>query len=108
MKLPSRRITLQQPVVTRDLTYGAEVTTWQDVATVWAALTERQVAEGVDAAQRTMTRSTTVRIRYRTGVLNTWRLVLGSGAAARVLQITGTLEIGRDWLDLMCEEYAGG
>jgi SPP1 family predicted phage head-tail adaptor len=96
-----RRITLQSPVITRDPDFGSESLTWSTQAEVWARLSERQTAESVQAEQRVMLRSTTLRIRWRAGVLSTWRVLLGT----RVLRITGTLELGRrEWLDLMCEE----
>ena len=103
-----RQITLQSPSTTRDPVEGDLVPGWATVeAGVWARLTERQVSESGQADQRTtMTRSTTLRVRHRTDVLPTWRVVLDDG---RTLQIIGTLTIGRrEWLDIMCTEVTGG
>lgn len=105
-----RRIRLQQPVITRDPSYGSQATAWQTVATLWARLRERMAAEATEAApQRTLQRQITVRIRWRADVRSTWRIEMGAGASVRVLQINGSIEVGRrEWLDLDCEEITGG
>lgn len=96
-----RRIKLDAPSVARDTDFGSEVTTWNTVATVWAKLLERVASEGVEADQRVMTRQITIRIRYRSDVLTTWRVVCGT----RRFRISGTLEVGRrEYLHLLCEE----
>lgn len=100
-----RRITLQQPAHTRDPAYGSEVEGWADVITVWARVIERAAAEVTETTQRVLQRQITVRIRYRAGVLSSWRVLLGG----RVLQIQGVLEVGRrQWMDLDCQEVTGG
>jgi len=100
-----RRITLQEPAHTRDPQYGSEVAGWADVATVWAQVRERVAAEVTETTQRVLQRQITVRIRYRAGVLSSWRVLLGG----RVLQIQGVLEVGRrQWMDLDCQEVTGG
>jgi SPP1 family predicted phage head-tail adaptor len=96
-----RRVKLDAPVVARDTDFGSEVTTWNTVATVWAKLMERMAGEGIEADQRVMTRQITIRIRYRSDVLTTWRVVCGT----RRFRINGTLEVGRrEYLHLLCEE----
>lgn len=69
------RVTIQQQSITRD-SYGAEVITWSDVATVWASVLpgasgERFIA---GAVQEQAEITHTVRIRYRTGITPKMRL----------------------------------
>lgn len=106
-----RRVTLQRPVVTRDPQYGSELTSWSTVATVWARVRDRMAAEisEPDVPQRDLRRQITVRIRWRSDLLTTWRLQIGAGPSARILQINGAIEAGRrEWLDLDCVESTGG
>ena len=72
--------------------------------TVWArVIGALRRGHGDHAA--VLQRQITVRIRYRAGVLSSWRVLLGG----RVLQIQGVLEVGRrQWMDLDCQEVTGG
>lgn len=100
-----RRVRIEQPVVTRDSAFGSQQITWSLVATVWAQVREVSQAERTADNLRVATRTTTVTIRYRPGVVPTMRLVEDT----RVLQIVGQpLERGRrQWLDIQCEEFNG-
>ena len=60
-----RRVTLQQPVITRDADFGAEIKTWANVAIVWACISEDTASEAVQADERVLTRLISVRVRYR-------------------------------------------
>ncbi len=98
-----RRVTLQQPVITRDPDFGAEVKTWANVATVWARISEDTASETVQTDERVLTRLISVRMRYRADVSTTWRLVYG----ARMFRIDGSLEVGRRrFMDIACVEYS--
>ena len=101
-----RLISLQALSTTRDVIEGDLIPGWTTVYSgVWAKLTERDVSAGSAAGQQTASRSITLRIRWRADVLATWRALLGT----RVLQITGTLEVGRhQYLDLLCKEVTSG
>ena len=98
-----RRVTLQQPVITRDADFGAEIKTWANVAIVWACISEDTASEAVQADERVLTRLISVRVRYRADISTTWRLVYGT----RTFRIDGSLEVGRRrFLDLACVEYS--
>lgn len=99
-----RRIRIEQPEVARDSAYGSQQITWSEVATVWAQVRENTQGERTADNLRTATRTTTVTVRYRAGIVPTMRLVYG----ARVLAIVGVLERGRrQWLELQCEDFNG-
>lgn len=69
-----RRITIQQPNVTRNET-GEEVTTWADVATVWAKADPVDGDEGFQSDRRVNTSRMQFTIRYRPGVTAKMRVV---------------------------------
>lgn len=105
-----RRITIERRVTTKDATYNSPVTTWTEVARVWAevrdALPSRAESVQTDAVQSA--RQSRIRIRYREGIDSTMRVRYGQ----RILQIIGgPAEIGRKhFLEFMAEEFssAGG
>lgn len=99
-----RRISIQQKSVAREATYGGETITWVALATVWAQVLESATdGEFEQGGTLAYARPTRVRIRYRSDVDPTMRLAIGS----RILQITGTAEIGRrEYLELACKEWA--
>lgn len=101
------RVTIQQQSVSRD-SYGAEIVTWADVATVWASVLPKASAERfiVGAAQDLAKISHAVRIRYRTGITPKMRVSWGG----RFLYVqTVTDPDGREReLILLCEEDQNG
>lgn len=105
-----RRITIERRVTTKDATYSSPVTTWTEVARVWAevrdVLPSRAESVQTDAVQAS--RQSRIRIRYREGIDSTMRVRYGQ----RILQIIGgPAEIGRKhFLEFMAEEFssAGG
>ena len=101
------RVVIQQKSVTRD-TYGAEVVSWTNVATVWAAVeplagNERYV-NTVD--QRIAEATTRIRIRYRDGIDSLMRVVHTIGTYSHTYDIRAILnQWGRfKELHLMCKE----
>lgn len=95
------RVTIQQKSVTRD-SYGAEVITWTDVATVWAAVEPLRGREFLEAKQIQSETAYRVRIRHRSDVDTDMRVMWNS----RTLEIVAVLDIGglgRE-LELMCRE----
>lgn len=93
-----QRVTLQSRSVVQDA-HGQDTITWVDVATVWAQVQALRGREFFAAAQVQQEQSLKVRIRYRTGVLTTWRLVW----QGRNHDITGVIPVGRnDMLEIMC------
>lgn len=72
-----KRITLQSRSDTQDA-YGESLTTWSDVATVWALIEDMTGGQyyAAQAAQNPV--QTKITIRYRTGVVPAMRAVHGS------------------------------
>ena len=102
-----RRLVIEQPVLSRSTETGAEVTTWQTLATVWAELVESEVgqspATGEDAGVVTAARPSRVRMRYRSDINETMRFRVGG----RLLQILGMAEIGRrEGLKFSCKAWS--
>lgn len=104
----NRRVTIQQRTETRDPTYNTVVVTWATLATVWAQVQDmlpsrgEQIADGIDIARR----PARVRMRYRTDVDTTMRLVVG-GRTLRI--VSGPAEMGnREIIELMAEEITTG
>jgi SPP1 family predicted phage head-tail adaptor len=97
------RITLQYPTVAKDAT-GAPVTTWNDAATVWAAIWPISANETVQANATTMVISHRIRIRCRSVVRGSWRVKYG----VRYFAIASIINpnMANEWLDLMCKEAA--
>jgi head-tail adaptor len=102
-----RQVSIEAATVSRDGTFGAAVSTWSTLDTVWAQVlesaTEPSSNPGQAVALAAYTRPTKVRMRWRGDVTTRHRLRHG----ARLLQITGVAELGRQqWLELACQEWA--
>lgn len=94
-------VTLLQPSVTQEGTYGSTSTSWASAGDVWAQVLERAGSEGVTADQVVAAKGADVRIRYRSDVSATWRVRIGT----RTLRIVTAVMVGRgQWLDLACTE----
>lgn len=101
------RVTIQQETIIRD-SFGAEVPSWVDVATVWASVLPGSSGERYIAtvAMTQAEISHTVRIRYRAGLGPKLRL----GWSARILDILSVVDpTGRQAeLVLLCSEVIDG
>jgi len=97
------RVTIQQLVSSFD-EYNAPVETWQDVATVWAAVEPLSGREYFAAEQVQARVTTRITIRYRAGIEPTMR-VLWSGKTYNIRAVIDT-EGRHEELQLMCEEAA--
>lgn len=95
------RVTIQDPQSARD-TFGAEIVNYVDVATVWAAVDPLQGREFFDAQADNAEVTTRIRIRYRSGIKPTMRVVWGD----HEYDIRSVIEIEsrRRELHLMCRE----
>jgi len=96
------RVTIQQKSVTQN-SYGEEIVTWAELATVWASVEDLSGREFYEARQVPAAEVTTrVRIRYRSDVEPTMRIVHGG----RTLEIVFVLdpEGRRRETVLMCRE----
>jgi SPP1 family predicted phage head-tail adaptor len=93
-----QRVTLQSRTVVKDA-YGQDTITWTTVAIVWAQVQALRGREFFAAAQVQQEQTVKVRIRYRSDVLTTWRLVW-KGVNH---DITGVIPVGRkEMLEIMC------
>lgn len=68
-----RRVTIEQPTETRD-SYGEPVTTWSELATVWASREDMRGQERFTAQQVHSELTTVFRMRYRDDVTTKMRL----------------------------------
>ena len=102
------RVRFERRSVTQDTTYGTEVVTWTPVCVVWAevldVLPSRQVAEQMRQVVQVATQRSKVRMRYRTDLDATMRMLIGSD----VYQIVaGPAEIGRhEYMEFLVERYS--
>lgn len=97
------RVTLQAKSVARDA-YGGEVVTWQDQATVWAAVEPINGREYVALRAGQADITLRVRMRYRAGVTPEWRLLWQT----RPYDIVDVIDVNarRTELVLMCRGAA--
>lgn len=98
-----RRVTIELPVETPDGAGGRTVV-WSPLAAVWAEIHPQKAHERVNAHQIEARTTHIIRVRYRSDVLPTMRVVFGT----RVFAIHGVLDDGerRRYLNLFCEEDA--
>jgi len=94
-------ITLQYETKTAD-GMGSFTVVWTDLATVWAAIWPISANEIVQSMQTNMIISHRVRIRYRSGVLSSWRIKFGD-RYFNIVSIINPSERG-EWLDIMAKE----
>lgn len=93
-----QRVTLQSRTVVKDAN-GQDIITWFTEASVWAQVQAVRGREFFAAAQVQQEQTLKVRIRWRSGVLPSWRLVW----QGRNHDITGIIPVGRnDMLEIMC------
>lgn len=94
------RVTLQQQSEEFD-ELGQPLTTWTDVATIWADIRNMGGIESIKADATASVVKSSIRIRYRTGVTAGMRVLHGSTA----YNITAVLPdvSGKRFVDLVCE-----
>jgi len=101
------RVRIDQKSVTRDA-HGAEVVTWSEVDTVWAAVEPLAGLERYanDIDQRIAEATTRIRVRYRADLDQTMRVVHTIGTYSHTYDIRAILnQWGRfKELHLMCKE----
>lgn len=96
-----QRITIKELTTTTD-EYGQPLDTWTDVATTWTAIEPLQGREYFAADQVNAEVSTRIRIRYRTGIDRTMKIVYGS-AEFEILDVINP-KFANVELQLMCKE----
>jgi len=82
------RITLQKPVHTRD-SFSEMITTYVDVATIWAAVDWESGRRFETANQLNSEVQGIIRIRYRSDIRPEWRIKYGS----RIIEILSIANI---------------
>lgn len=100
----NKRITLQYQTKTADGMGGPAVVTWNDAATIWAAIWPVSANETVAANATSMVISHRIRIRYRSVLKASWRVKFGNRYFA-IVSIINPNEAG-EFLDLMTKEAA--
>ena len=93
------RVTLQRPAVGIDAR-GQASDSFDEVATVWAAVEDLRGREYFAAAQVQATTDTRITIRHRTDVDATWRIT-HRGRAYGIVSIIDPMA-RRETLELMC------
>jgi len=98
-----KRVVLQYQSKVADGMGGFTVT-WVDDATVWAAIWPVSASEAIQAAQATMTITHRIRIRYRAGLLASWRICWSE----RYFNIVSIIDpnMAHRWLDVLVKEAA--
>jgi len=97
------RITFQVPTISKDAG-GAQKTTYANVGTnptVWAQWINDHGQESVSANATVSAQRATVRLRHRSDIVETWR-VLKDGEAWQVLSIDPVQDRNR-WVELRVE-----
>ncbi|MCP1173027.1 phage head closure protein [Ralstonia chuxiongensis] len=94
----SRRIELQRRVKGRTPS-GQPTDTWETVARPWARPLGQSGREVIAAGRETATRQLSLRIRYRTDVTATWRVIYRGKPAD--IQAVLPDEINREHVDLV-------
>lgn len=100
-----RKIIIQEPSESKDAE-GIVTVTWVDLATVWAAVEPLRGRELFSAQAVTAEPITKIRIRYRSGVRPSMRVVYGT----RIFDIQSVVDTGdrHRELQLMCREVTSG
>lgn len=109
------RVRFERRVETQDPDYGTPIITWSLVpnGVVWAnvkdVLPSLRREEGVAAGGglQTDTRRTRVRIRYRSDIDTTMRVIIYRPSAIIYQIVSGPAEMGQhEYLELMVERYS--
>lgn len=99
----NRRITIEEKSVSRD-SYGAEVITWSEVVTVWAAVLPVRGREYIAMRQAQADVTTRFVIHYRAGLTPAMR-VLYNGAHYGIVEVIDT-EDGHRFIEMMARAEA--
>lgn len=96
-----QRVTIQDKQATRD-SFGEEVITWVELATVWAAVEPLRGREFLDGQMATAEVTTRIRIRHRDDIKPEMRVVFGT----KIYDVLSIIHLEeRERQDhLMCQE----
>lgn len=102
-----QQVRIEQQGSTMDAIYGPQPGAWTTLDTVWAGVRDVLPSRAIGNDEiRVTSRPARIRMRYRTDIDTTMRLVL-IDRGNRVMKIVGgPAELGRrDGIELMVEEY---
>ncbi|MFH2074903.1 MAG: phage head closure protein [Pseudomonadota bacterium] len=99
----NKRVTIQAQTKTAD-GLGGFVTSWTDIATVWAAVWPTSANEITAANATSMVVSHRIRIRWRSVMRAAWRIKFENRYFS-IVGITSPNE-AREWLDILTKEAA--
>jgi len=99
----NKRVEIQAPVSVSD-GMGGSTESFNALATVWAAIWPVSATEQVQTMQNVMTISHRIRIRYRSGMLASYRIKFGT-RYFNIVSIVNPNE-KNEWLDIMAKEAA--
>jgi len=96
----NQRVTVQRPAAGEDAR-GQPLTGWQDVVSLWASVLHKKGLEEVKSDAPTSLVRASIRIRWRTDIDATMRVLVGSA----VYQVKAVLPdlVQREHVDLVCE-----
>jgi len=97
----NKRITFQHEEKTEDGMGGYD-SVWTDSSKAWAAIWPTSAKEQIQSAKETMVISHRIRVRYRSGILSSYRIKFRN----RYFNIVSIInpEERNEWLDLLCKE----
>lgn len=107
--LLSTRCRIEKKVVTQDADYGTEVITWALQGVAWCNVQDElpSKSEAVKNGLAIATNRTRVRMRYRSDLDNSMRIVINRPAAQIYQIVSGPAELGnKDGIELFCERYS--
>ena len=98
------RVTVRQQSTTQDA-LGQPLTTWSDLATMWANVRQSSGVEAIKADAVSTNVRASIRVRYRTDLTAAMRVVAGLTTynIVAVLPDVG----GKEYTDLVCEVING-
>lgn len=103
------RCRIEQKSITQDPVYGTELVTWAVLATVWCAVQDElpSKSEAVKQGLTVATQRTRVRMRYRTDIDSSMRLVINRPAETVYQIVAGPAILGnKDGIELFVEKYS--
>lgn len=103
------RVAIEYKAVTQDASYGTEVVTWTTLATVWGNVQDElpSKSEAVKNGLVIATKRARVRLRYRTDIDSSMRLIINRPTAETYQIIGGPAVLGnKEGIELLVERYS--
>lgn len=103
------RCRIEQRSVTQDAVYGTELVTWTTLATVWCAVQDElpSKSEAVKQGLAVASQRARIRMRYRTGIDSSMRIVIIRATESTWQIVGGPAILGnKDGLELVVEKYS--